>query len=198
MMGVGCAVAAAGMLLGAEPIASEAASYQRFQMALEAMDPMRNARRWSKRPRHARDTIIHARWFGLFLRECVCATLLRRAAHWARWTHRHTQVTRSISCRVVPGWKPHGSPMRDAAFGPVADAGPAPETLPTDGVTNHQRPTAWMRCRMGAAAATICHFSHLPPSWFVREPLFAHSGKRQCGQDENLCHAVWMRWMNSS
>ncbi|KAH8736519.1 hypothetical protein BGZ61DRAFT_95827 [Ilyonectria robusta] len=184
MMGVGCAVAAAGMLLGAEPIASEAASYQRFQIALEAMDPMRNARRWSKRTRHARDT----RSFGRFLRECVCATLLRRAAHWARWTHRHTQVTRSISCRVVPGWKPHGSPMRDAAFGPVADAGPAPEALPTDGVTNHQRPTAWMRCRMGAAAATICHFLQLVSSFVVcSRPLFAHSGKRQCGQGGRIC-----------
>ncbi|KAH6995607.1 hypothetical protein BKA56DRAFT_569692 [Ilyonectria sp. MPI-CAGE-AT-0026] len=157
MMGAGCAVAAAGMLLGAEPIASEAASYQRFQMALEAIDPMRNARRWSKRTRHARDTIIHV-------------------------------LTRSISCRVVPGWKPYCSPMRDAAFGPVADAGPAPEALPTDGVTNHQRPTAWMRCRMGAAAATICHFLQLVSSFVVcSRPLFAHSGKRQCGRGGRTC-----------
>lgn len=64
-----CAGAAAGVLLGAEPIASEAASYQRFRIDLEAIDPMRNARRWSKWTRHARDTRSFIFFAGLRLRD---------------------------------------------------------------------------------------------------------------------------------
>ncbi|KAH7016818.1 hypothetical protein EDB80DRAFT_272235 [Ilyonectria destructans] len=190
-----CAGAAAGVLLGAEPIASEAASYQRFRIDLEAIDPMRNARRWSKWTRHARDTRSFIFFAELRLRDPPSpGGSLGSTDSPSHSSHK----VNLMSCR--PRMEASRFAHAGCRFWAHGRCSASPEALPTDGVTNHQRPTAWMRCRMGTAAATICHFSLLVFSFMVCSRAFVCSQWQTPMQAmwENWCHAVSMRRMNSS
>lgn len=179
-----CAVAAAGVLLGAEPIASEAESYQRFQVDLEAIGPMRKDRRWSKWTRHARDTRSFFFFCGIaFARPPFAGRLIGLDGLTVTLKSQgqsHVVSSQDGSFTV----RPCGMPL----LGPWQMLG---QPRGASHRWGDQPPTAHGVDAMPHGCGCSNHLSLLTasfrPSWFAREPLFAHSGKRQCGQGGITC-----------